>query len=132
MTYEDDNNFFEIASDSDIEIASDTDNDIVFALRTQNDMIYDINNDIRSWIIKHNISHIAANDLLEILRKHKHKDLPMDVRSLMKTPRNDQLNIVHFSQEGKYVHFGLEKSIKLSVQQHYVNVPQTICINFRI
>lgn len=96
MTYEDDRNFVEITSNSD------TENDIDFALKMQNDMISDITNDIRSWIVKHNISHIATNDLLEILRKHNDKKLAKDVRSLMKTPRNVHLNTVYFSDQGKY------------------------------
>lgn len=57
-----------------------------------------------SWVAKHNISHVAVNDLLVILR-HYHPYLPKDVRTLMKTPKSyEVLNVAG----GSYYHFGIE------------------------
>lgn len=128
MTHENDFNVFKMASNSD----TSTKNDENFAFNIQNE-VSDITYDIRSWIVKHNITRAAANDLLEIFRKHEsYKSLPKEVRSLMKTPRNKQLNILHLSQEEKYVHFNLEENIKVSIYKHYVDLPQEIYLNFNI
>ncbi|XP_039313795.1 uncharacterized protein LOC120359643 [Solenopsis invicta] len=96
-----------MSSNSDTSIKNEN-----FAFDIQNDKISDITHNSCSWIVKHNISHAAANDLLEILKKHNHKSLPKVVRSLMKTPQNVQLNIVPLSPDGKYVHFGLKDGIR--------------------
>ncbi|EFN60348.1 hypothetical protein EAG_01321, partial [Camponotus floridanus] len=118
---------------SNFESLSDIESDENFTVKMQNDSTHDITYDIRFWILKYNISHAAANDLLKILKKYEHhKSLPKDVRSLMKTPRNIQSNITHIFEEGKYIHFGLEKGIRASIYKHYVNLPQEICLNFNI
>jgi len=42
-----------------------------------------------SWALSFNISHIALNGLLKGLKNHKcFKDLPVDSRTLLSTPRN--------------------------------------------
>ena len=45
-----------------------------------------LRNDLQKFIVKYNISHNAAKELLEILRQHGHIELPKDVRSLIHTP----------------------------------------------
>ena len=48
------------------------------------------------------------NNLLKLFRKHKLVDLPIDIRTLMQTPK--QLNLRSVSP-GVYFHFGLETAI---------------------
>ncbi|EZA52951.1 hypothetical protein X777_07647 [Ooceraea biroi] len=92
-----------------------------------------MSHDIRSWVLKHNITHTAVNDLLEILRKHKcHELLPKNVRFLMRTSRCVQSEIEYFSQQQKYIHFDLEEGIKVSIYKHYVSFPQEVRLNFNI
>lgn len=83
--------------------------------------IFDSNNkttlreDLQKLIVEQNVAHSIANELLVILRKHGHVDLPKDVRVLLKTPRNVSSNIKSLGS-GHYIHFGisyvLERSIK--------------------
>ncbi|KAJ8936170.1 hypothetical protein NQ314_012466 [Rhamnusium bicolor] len=60
------------------------------------------------WSLKHNIAHVAINDLLNVLKPF-HPELPLDVRTLLQTPKKkDLINI----NPGEYYHFGLESCVK--------------------
>ncbi|CAL1681056.1 unnamed protein product [Lasius platythorax] len=48
--------------------------------------------DLQRLIMENNISHNTVNELLLILRKHGHVELPSDVRVLLQTPRNASVN----------------------------------------
>lgn len=66
------------------------------------------------FIINSNIPHRVANELLHILKKNGHIELPNDVRCLLGTPRNVSSHIQSFAN-GRYIHFGfssLERSIQ--------------------
>lgn len=69
------------------------------------------NNNIRaklsSWVIKHNISYEATNELLEILRS-SHLEVPRDARTLRRTPKDAQKYVMG---EGTYVHYGLKEAL---------------------
>ncbi|KYM96522.1 hypothetical protein ALC62_12823 [Cyphomyrmex costatus] len=75
-----------------------------------------LNEDLQTLVIKHNIPHNTVNELLQILKKHGHSELPNDIRTLMSTPRNASVNIKSLGG-GQYIHFGisigLERSIKM-------------------
>lgn len=65
--------------------------------------------DLQDWAISHNITHVALNSLLRILRQSGHQDLPCDARTILKTPREikiDQLD------NGRYWHTGLTNSLR--------------------
>lgn len=48
---------------------------------------------LASWALSFNISHIALNGRLKGLKKHKcFKDLPVDSRTLLSTPRNIEID----------------------------------------
>ena len=82
------------------ELSSDTD--------TSENEEDDLDNQLKSWVSKFNISHSALNALLSILHTY-HPFLPKDARTLLKTPKHyDILNVAG----GIYHHFGIEKWVK--------------------
>lgn len=73
-----------------------------------------LSSQLRSWALKHvSVPHNAISDLLHILFKH-HDDLPLDSRTLLRTP-------VQFSckelDNGSYSHFGLESGLKIRLNK---------------
>lgn len=60
--------------------------------------------DLKKLIIERNVPHNIANELLRILRKHGHTELPSDVRVLVNTPRNASVNIKRMGN-GRYAHW---------------------------
>lgn len=68
-----------------------------------------LRNDLVSWMISYNIPHNASNALLKILSQHISYNIPMDTRTLLKTPR--QTNILKVCG-GEFFHFGLHNIIK--------------------
>lgn len=63
---------------------------------------------LSEWAVNHNITHIAINDLLKMLKPY-HSELPNDARTLLHTPRSSFLKDIN---PGKYYHFGLELCLK--------------------
>lgn len=64
--------------------------------------------ELSSWSISQNISHIALNGLLKILRKHMDSNLPSDARTVLKTPR--QVPVTN-KCGGEFVHLGIKSGI---------------------
>lgn len=106
-------------SESNMESQSDAESNEENRVETQSNIseisnISDCSNDglredLQRLIVERNIVHNTANELLAILRKHGHIDLPSDVRLLLQTPRNASLNIK--SLGGSYVHFGISSGL---------------------
>lgn len=71
--------------------------------------------DLQTFIIEHNIPHNSANELLRILRKYGHAELPNDVRTLVHTPRNVSAKIKCMG-DGHYAHFGLTSGLERSIR----------------
>jgi len=71
--------------------------------------------DLQKLIIERNIPHSTANELLRILRKHGHIELPSDVRVLVITPRNASVNIKCIG-DGRYTHFSLTSNLERSIK----------------
>jgi hypothetical protein len=61
------------------------------------------------WATQHEITNVAINALLHILRKY-HSNLPLDSRSLLSTPRNTGTK--NLANGGQYIHFGLKHGIE--------------------
>lgn len=59
------------------------------------------------WAIGHNITQTAFTSLLHILSP-SHPELPMDCRSLLKTPTNQ---IIKLLETGEYTHFGILENL---------------------
>jgi len=70
--------------------------------------------DLQEWAAKHNVSHAATGDLLNILKK-RYPELPKDARSLMQTCRSVEVrNVAGCS----YHHFGLIDSLKVIINMN--------------
>lgn len=104
------------------ELHSDTKNDEEYTIDSSDNIpelvdSFDnssLSKDLQTFIIEYNISHNAAKELLQILRKHGHVELPKDVRILVhhfSTPRNASMNIKCLSDD-HYVHFGISSGLK--------------------
>lgn len=89
------NEFHELS----LEVESDTNSNKECNIVSKNNTptmidISDYNNENNLWkdlqmlIITCNIPHCIANQLLCILKKYGHMELPNDVRALLRTPRN--------------------------------------------
>ncbi|KAJ8928081.1 hypothetical protein NQ314_019379 [Rhamnusium bicolor] len=62
---------------------------------------------LSSWSLKHQVSHVAVNDLLKYFQNH-FPELPGDARTLLKTGRNVETKPI---ASGNYYHFGIKKCI---------------------
>ncbi|KYN05830.1 hypothetical protein ALC62_03235, partial [Cyphomyrmex costatus] len=86
--------------------------------------------DIRNWAISACINKKILSDLLKILRKYGHKDLPSDARTLLKTSKSVELIDM---KPGKYYHFGLHKGLIQSVLTYYTkDLPEEIKFNTHV
>ncbi|KYM98827.1 hypothetical protein ALC62_10457, partial [Cyphomyrmex costatus] len=66
-------------------------------------------NDLATWAVQHQISHIALRALLQRLKQYScFSTLPIDARSILKTPRQQDIRIV---PPGTYHHFGVSNSV---------------------
>ena len=68
----------------------------------------DLEKSLAQWIVKHKCSREGGNELLAILRKHGHGTLPVDVRTLLKTPTSVEVNE---KCGGNYAYFGIKHGI---------------------
>ncbi|XP_050518665.1 uncharacterized protein LOC126892889 [Diabrotica virgifera virgifera] len=69
---------------------------------------------LSEWCCKHNIIHVAINDLLNILKPY-HPELPRDARTLLHTPRKTILQPIN---SGHYIHFGLRNCLQKLLSQY--------------
>jgi len=70
---------------------------------------------LSQWATQHNIKQIALTHLLKILKLHINDDLPIDARTLLKTPRT---TIIKEVIPGEYFHFGLLSGVINFLKQH--------------
>lgn len=71
--------------------------------------IVPIGQEIRSWVLKHNVNHSCLRDLLKIIHGHNIPcDLPLDPRTLMETTR---LVNVQQASGGSFVYFGIMSGV---------------------
>lgn len=85
----------------------------------------DIKTQLAQWALSENITHSALGNLLKILKPH-FEQLPLDPRTLLKTPRRTETKII---SPGEYHHFGLEKVVNYLLQQKQQNTKCEICVN---
>lgn len=89
----------------------DEDNDIQScALEQQKIQENNATVDLKLWALKHNISHLAFNNLLKILKTSNNhfENLPSDARSIPSTPRSISYNNVI---PGMYSHIGISVAV---------------------
>lgn len=94
--------------------------------RLENDEVKNLSlsDKLRSLIVKYKVSHNFCNSLLEIL-KSEGLDVPKDVRTLLKTPKNHE--IVDISG-GSYIHFGLRNMLVPFLIKHNAHVYIKSCV----
>lgn len=80
------------------------------------------------WALRHNLSHLALNELLTFLKSNVFSFLPVDSRTLLKTPRIKSIKTV---EPGEYIHIGLKNGIN-TLLQNLSELPNEIIINFNI
>lgn len=85
---------------------------------------------IRHWLGKHNISHLAIKELLQYMIEFGIEDLPKDSRTFMGTSRN--IKIEKMSDGGEYWHNGLESGIEKVLIENDVKNCQQINLKFNI
>lgn len=79
---------------------------------------------LASWATSQNIHQGAVDQLLCILRKHGHEELPKTARTLLRTPKYTHMKNV---APGQYLHFGIEKNIiNLISTQATEQIPEEI------
>lgn len=81
---------------------------------------------LAQWTVKHNITNVAINELLFIL-KNDIPDLPRDGRTLKETPRQVVKKVI---SGGVYIHYGIENGLKSKLSKN-MNITNII-LNFNI
>lgn len=71
--------------------AFDLENDDQFEMEFKETSIA---NDICQWALKYSVNHNAVSVLLKILRGKLKQDVPKDARTLLKTPRDNEIEII--------------------------------------
>lgn len=85
------------------------------------------NEPLRKWAIKHNIAHTALNDLLLIINKQYDSNLPLDSRTLLRTPKNTK-QFCKLIKGGEYWHQGLEICLK----NNFIDLREDIFIHINV
>lgn len=84
---------------------------------------------LTNWLLEYNVDRTPTNALLRFLKRIFPR-LPVDTRTLMKTPRNREVIDV---SPGKYVHLGLKKSVDVLLGSLNVeDLPNEIKLTFNI
>ncbi|KAG8173036.1 hypothetical protein JTE90_025019 [Oedothorax gibbosus] len=68
-----------------------------------------LSSSLRNWALKYCITHVALTALLCILNEHRISDLPLDARTVLRTPKTVEVIRVG---SGIYSHLGIEKGIR--------------------
>jgi len=106
IPYVDNHNKFQVTNNTPLSIENNA---------TQN---LSLSNKLRSLIVKYKVSHNCCNSLLQILRSEG-LEVPKDVRTLMKTPKNHEIVAV---SGGSYVHLGIKNMLLPFLSKHNAQV----------
>lgn len=89
----------------------------------------DLVNNLQQWALSNQVSHKAVSELLHVLNSF-HPSLPLDARTLLKTPltRPNYKNL----ETGEYVHLGLTNNIKIFLKNNPKYTSQIVKISFNI
>lgn len=96
------------AEDPDTEEVLNETPEIVDAYQDANKQ--DLCSDLADWAVTHK----SVNDLLKILRKHGHNELPKDSRTLLCTPKVVERQA---KCNGEYIYYGLETGLRRTLLQ---------------
>ena len=87
----------------------------------------DLGSDLADWALANKLTHKSVNELLQILQRHGHEDLPRDSRTLLSTPK-----VVSLQERcnGRYIYYGLERGTQRALQQSPACIDRiSLCIN---
>lgn len=112
-------------SDQRIELNNQIDEDELDYGRDEKLQSYKLQEQIKTWANKHNITHVALKDLINILKENFDIIFPQDPRTLLKTPKTVHLNKI---DNGYYWHNG----IKACLQNAFNNLASNILISINI
>ncbi|XP_032690649.1 uncharacterized protein LOC116853628 isoform X2 [Odontomachus brunneus] len=76
---------------------------------------------LQGWAIRHRITHVALNELLEYI-KPRYPEVPTDARTLLGTVRKVHTDNV---EPGRYYHFGISNCVENLIQKsqhHFQNI----------
>lgn len=127
-------------SDLDVDVISnyDSPDDSTYSLSSDSDSCVNDNIDksciaveLAEWVARYNVPQIAVGGLLSILKPY-HPSLPVDPRTLMKTPRNYEFKeiVCADGQLGHYYHFGIAAGIVDLELQMYAVSNNTLMLQF--
>jgi len=63
--------------------------------------------ELRAWAVKRNVTHNALSELLAILKRHSHKNIPMNAPTLLRTPRSTTALIRELEGGGQFWYYGI-------------------------
>lgn len=112
---------------------SDSEESVNFSYNEPNDVTFEITSsnlqhNLATWAVEHKITHTALRALLQKLKKHScFSSLSLDARSLLKTPRQQEIRTV---VPESYYHFGLSDSIKKILT--FVNIDNISCVKIAV
>lgn len=95
---------------------------------TENISNDEISNFFAVWALRHNIPHTALNEVLAFLKKNTYNFLPIDSRTLLKTPK---LKSILKIEPGEYVHIGLKYGLD-TIFEKFESLPNEVTLNFNI
>lgn len=101
------------SSDSNISSSSSSN---ISSSSSSNEEPKDLAQDLRDWIIHHNVDTVKVNSLLRIFKYHGHNELPKDSRTLLKTLRHT--SGISKVANGEYWHIGLKIGLKVFLDLH--------------
>uniref|UniRef100_A0A1Y1KSZ7 DUF4218 domain-containing protein n=1 Tax=Photinus pyralis TaxID=7054 RepID=A0A1Y1KSZ7_PHOPY len=70
--------------------------------------------DLQKWALECNVPHVTLSKLLVLLKK-RGLDVPLDARTLLKTPRSSQISVV---EPGYYYHVGILANVSILFKQY--------------
>ncbi|KAJ8909796.1 hypothetical protein NQ315_015316 [Exocentrus adspersus] len=83
---------------------------------------------LKHWATTPPVTHAHVTSLLHILSPY-HPELPLDARTLLKTPRS---MVAKTLENGHYCHIGLEQGLQILLKRNYKIAPKSLTISFNI
>lgn len=82
---------------------------------SENEICGSLGNELAEWANAFQVKHNAIDNLLKRLKHHGHQDLPSTARTLIKTPRNIQIDT---KSDMEYYYFG----VKEEIVKHFLSI----------
>ncbi|CAG9763612.1 unnamed protein product [Ceutorhynchus assimilis] len=109
------------SSEDPIILESDESTNEPACMSSQNEST-DMPQQLQQWALSNKVNNMALSNLLKILKPH-FPNLPLDARTLLKTPRN---TLTRLMDPGEFYYFGIEKQFIKLLQRHYKTISKQI------